>query len=115
LVGRPTDPDLEQKNKKRGLVNNLDLLKKELWSLNFAKKSKKTPKNELQQAPIDDIFMTYSWHIHDIFMTLFNQAQQSDLAVYGGSRWWETISGGWYKKIFSWTPITRKLLIMRRN
>ncbi len=30
---------------------------------------------------IDDIFMTYSWHIHDIFKTLFNQAQQSDLAV----------------------------------
>jgi hypothetical protein len=41
-----------KKTKKRPcLVNDLDLLKKELWSINFAKKSKKTPKNKLQQAP----------------------------------------------------------------
>jgi hypothetical protein len=36
------------KKQKRGLLNNLDSLKKELWSVNFAIKSKKTPKNKLK-------------------------------------------------------------------
>jgi hypothetical protein len=36
---------------KRGRVNNLDLLKKELWKENIANKSKNTWKIELQQAP----------------------------------------------------------------
>ncbi len=40
------------KKQKRGLVNNLALLKKELWSVDFAKNRKKTPKYELRQAPI---------------------------------------------------------------
>ncbi len=40
-----------QEKTKRGILNNLASLKKELWSVNFAKKSKKTPKNELRQAP----------------------------------------------------------------
>jgi hypothetical protein len=40
-----------RKKQKRGLVNDLALLKKKLWSVNFAKKSKKTPKNKLRQAP----------------------------------------------------------------
>jgi hypothetical protein len=65
------DPDLEQKEKtkkiwigwpanqsrsgtkkqKRGLVNDLDSLKNELWNAILTKKRKKTPKNELRQAP----------------------------------------------------------------
>jgi len=70
--GKNLDPDLEQKEKtkkiwigwpanrsksgtkkqKRGLVNDLDSLKNELWNTILAKKRKKTPKNELRQAPI---------------------------------------------------------------
>jgi hypothetical protein len=40
-VGRPTD----QKKQKKGLVNDLDSLKNELWNAILAKKRKKTPKN----------------------------------------------------------------------
>ena len=39
------------KKQKRGLENDLDSLKKELWNENFANKRKKTRKNELRQAP----------------------------------------------------------------
>jgi hypothetical protein len=35
------------------------LLKKELWRVNFTKKSKKTPKNKLRQAP----------NAHDAFLS----------------------------------------------
>jgi hypothetical protein len=61
---RPTQPFQiwQEKTKKRPLAS----LKKELWSVNFAKKSKKTPKNELRQSPIysdsviiDAIFFVY--------------------------------------------------------
>ena len=44
------------KKQKRGLENDLDLLKKELWNENFAKKRKKTQKKELRQAPIMCMF-----------------------------------------------------------
>ena len=50
MVGRPTQPF--QILQKRGLVNDLDSLKNELWNAILAKKRKKTPKNELWQAPI---------------------------------------------------------------
>jgi hypothetical protein len=51
-LGWPANPTLFfQKTQKRGLVLNLDLLKKELRRENLAKKRKKTRKIELRQAP----------------------------------------------------------------
>ncbi len=53
LAGQPFQIWQEKTKKRPCLVNDLASLKKELWSVNFAKKSKKTPKNELRQAPIE--------------------------------------------------------------
>jgi hypothetical protein len=50
LAGWPTDPDLEQNEKKRP-CKYLDSLNLELWNVIFHQKKVKNSKNELRQAP----------------------------------------------------------------
>jgi hypothetical protein len=50
-------PEVSYHMRPNSSVHNLDLLKKELWNGNLAKKRKKTQQIELRQAPIVGVYL----------------------------------------------------------